>query len=101
MHFITLPDHDEAPIHCPFCGKRVIDLESDQPFAPCEHVISTFHVEGVEFEADRSPRVPARDEDGEEGGTIREQWEEIEMAGAFGFQLGQRVETRHYIVFAP
>ena len=42
MRFITLPDHDELPIHCPFCGKRVIDLDSDPAFGPCEHVLRHF-----------------------------------------------------------
>ena len=100
MHFITLPDHDDLPLHCPFCGQKVVDLDSDQPVNPCEHVLSLFHGEGVEFEAERSPRVGVSDEDGEDE-RVLEQWEQIEMPGAFGFQLGQRIETRFYLVFAP
>lgn len=99
MDFIMLPDHDQLPIHCPFCGKKVIDLDADQPFGPCEHVLSAFHAEGVEYEAERSPRADAGDD--EEGESALEQWEKTELPGAVGFQLGQRIETRHYIVFAP
>ena len=96
MQFITLPDHDEQPIYCPFCGKKVVDLESDQPITLCDHVLTLFHIEGVEYEADRSPRDDRGDEHG-----VREQWEQVDMPGAFGFQLGQRLETRFYLVFAP
>ena len=101
MRFITLPDHDELPIHCPFCGKKVIDLDTDPAFGPCEHVLSAFHIEGVEYEAERSPHVEIGDDGDEEGEHVLMQWESIDLPGAFGFQLGQGIDTRHYLVFAP
>lgn len=97
MQFITLPDHDELPIHCPFCGRKVVDLEAGKPVELCDHVLCLFHGEGIEYQRPDFGGVVDDDEED----SVLEQWCRLELPGAFGFQLGQRVETRFYIVFGP
>jgi hypothetical protein len=47
----------DTPIHCCFCGQRVLDLgdERDQPLiAPCDHTLFVAHDEGFEFLSERA-----------------------------------------------
>ena len=45
----------DLPLHCPFCGAKAIDPESDSdPTADlCKHVLFLAHYEGFELRTDR------------------------------------------------
>ena len=45
----------DLPLHCPFCGAKAIDPESDSDPAEnlCEHVLFFAHDEGFELRTDR------------------------------------------------
>jgi len=44
------------PLHCPFCGTKVLDLEvaqSEDMVNPCPHTLFIAHDEGFEFRSER------------------------------------------------
>ena len=36
-------------VHCPFCGKLIVDVERGEDVNPCEHTLFVAHDEGFEF----------------------------------------------------
>ena len=36
-------------VHCPFCGKLIVDVERGEDVNPCEHTLFVAHDEGLSF----------------------------------------------------
>ena len=53
---VELTKFYDMPVHCPFCGSRVVDYgdESSEPhITPCAHTLFVAHDEGLEFRSKR------------------------------------------------
>lgn len=50
IHRVELSTYDE-PLHCPFCGKKVMtgDLTGQRAPKPCKHTLFIAHDEGFEY----------------------------------------------------